>query len=117
MSKVKEFHTPIRRKRLSTKDWEVQDRVGQYEICATEYVIDGGSAWLVKAGEQTYWAANGSIRLAAWDGKRLETFADIVDVKLQRCICEALKRFEEGGISPEPKWRSLPDFCEIASPS
>ena len=53
MSKVRELRTKIERKRPSTGEWEFGDRIGQYEIQATEYAIDGRTAWLAKVGERT----------------------------------------------------------------
>ncbi len=94
MSWVKEVRMPIERKRPSSVEWELCDTIGQYEIHATEFLIDSKSAWLVKVGEQIYWAENGKINLATWDGSRLEKFGDPVDVGLQGCICQALKKFE-----------------------
>jgi hypothetical protein len=95
MSKIREFRTPIERKRPSAPEWEFRDRIGQYEIQAREYVIDGKSAWLVKVGGQTYWAEDGTISLAKVEGPHFEKFGDSVDVNLQGCICEALGRFEK----------------------
>jgi len=51
-------------------------------------------AWLVKVGEQTYWAENGNISLAKVEGQRFEKLGDPVDVNVRGCICEALGKFE-----------------------
>ncbi len=95
MSKVRELSTSIERKRPSAAEWEFHDCVGQYEIQATEYVIGGSGAWLVKVGELMYWAENGNISPAKVEGPHFEKFGDSVDVNLQGCICEALGRFKE----------------------
>jgi hypothetical protein len=103
MGNVKEFHTPIERKRPSSGEWEFCDSVGQYEIHATECVIDGKAAWLVKVQGKTYWAEDGKVSLATWDGSLLEKFGDPVDINLQGCICEALGKFEKEGAPDKPK--------------
>jgi hypothetical protein len=95
MSYVKEFHIAIERKRPGSGEWDFQEKIAQYEISATEYVISGKSAWLVKVEGQQYWADNENISLAKFDGHRLEKFADPVDMNLQGCIREALTRFEK----------------------
>jgi hypothetical protein len=95
MSKVREFHTPIQRKRPLAAEWEFRDLIGQYEIEATEYLFGGNAAWLVKVGEKTYWAENGNVSPAKVEGPRFEKFGDSIDVNLQGCICEALGRFEK----------------------
>ncbi len=94
MNKVAEFRSQIQRRRPSSGEWEFLDKIGQYEIQATEYLISGNSAWFIKVGDKNYWAHEGTISLAAWNGERLEKFADAVDIDLQGCICEALRRFE-----------------------
>jgi hypothetical protein len=95
MSKIRESHMSIERKRPSTDVWEFQDKVGQYEIRATEFVKEDRLAWLVEVGGQTYWAENGTISLAKFQVPRLEKFADQVDINLQGCISETLARFEK----------------------
>jgi hypothetical protein len=94
MNKVAEFREQIQRRRPSTGEWEFRDRFGQHEIQATEYLISGNPAWLIKVDDKRYWAQQGTISLAAWNGERLERFADAVDIGLQGCIGEALRRFE-----------------------
>jgi hypothetical protein len=93
MSKVKQFHTPIDRKRHTDEEWEFREKIGDYEVYATEYVIEGRSAWLVKVDGKTYWTDNGNVSRAKFDGC-IEKFADPIGVNLEGCIREALRNFE-----------------------
>jgi hypothetical protein len=111
MNKVADFRTQIQRRRPSAGEWEFRDKVGQYEIQATEWLINGSPAWLVKVRDKNYWAQEGTIGLASWNGERLEKFADAVDIDLQGCICEALRRFEN--TAPGGKANKVASIDEI----